>query len=166
MANGKTNTIIIRDETSGGSGSSKNKVTKKDFDENGTLQPKRTSIGNVRKGRPRTGKAVEPNRYRRIYNSTLNKITGGVWERSDRFFRGTNGLLEYGNTVGINILGQFGFNAIYNAFDREYQALKKQAEERNTKDILRIRTGDIRIGNDYEVTRNFFTGRIHYKSNR
>mgnify|MGYP006326368671 CR=1 FL=1 len=50
MATGKTNTIIIRDETKCGSSKSNN-VTRKDFNESGTLKPKRSVTGNKRTGR-------------------------------------------------------------------------------------------------------------------
>lgn len=165
MATGKTNTIIIRDETKGGSSKSNN-VTRKDFDNNGALKPKRNVTGNKRTGRPRTGKSAEPNRYQRLYNSTLNKLTGGRWERGNRFFRAAESFTQFSSDVGATIIGKFVVDKVIDVVLETTRYLTRDAEEKNSKDILRIRTGDMAIGSNYKISTNFFTGRVTYKSNR
>lgn len=157
-----TYTIIIKNKTTG---STRRNITEDDVDSDGTV--KNTSkypSARKSKGRPRTGKAVEHNRFSRIYNSTMNKITGGVWEKANRAGKATKGLLFYSSFVGANILGQFGMNEFF----RQWNAFKQTQQERNEKDALKIRVGaiDLGSGDSYSINRNFFSGRIHYKTNR
>lgn len=151
MADGKVNTIIIKDRTSG---TSAEVVKKSDVKGDGTVETKKTK-------RKVKDDAVEPNRFQRIYNSSLNKLTGGMWEKGNRFYRASTGAFK-GNLVGFTILGQFAFNLVYEQFNNYV----KQSRESNEKDVLRFRTGEKQIGMDYSVTTNFFSGRIKYKNNR
>lgn len=165
MASGKTNTIIIKDETKGSRSNSQN-VTRKDFDASGSLKPKRNVMGGKRTGRPRAGKAAEPNKYQRLYNSTLNKLTGGRWERGNRFFRAAESFTNFGSLVGATIVGKFVVDKVVEVVMELTRDLNRESEEKNAKDILRIRTGDMAIGSNYKISTNFFTGRVTYKSNR
>lgn len=166
MSNSNTNTIIIRDETKGNGGKKNNQVTKKDVGADGTIKPRRSVTSNKRTGRPRTGKAAEPNRYQRLYNSSLNKLTGGRWERANRFFRGASSFSNFGSTVGATIVGKFIVDAVIDEAIKAVNYFTQDAEAKNQKDILRIRTGDLKIGSSYKVSTNFWSGRVTYKSNR
>lgn len=153
MADVKTNTIIIRDETSG----SKKTLTTKDVNIDGTIiNKKRKNLSPI----PSKPPAVEPNRKMRIVNSTLNKMSGGVWERGKRFVKSSIGATG-GNPVGWTTLGQFAFNFGYAI----YQNQKREAQEENEKNILRIRTGSTSLPTSYNISTNFF-GKINYKTNR
>ena len=157
-----TYTIIIKNRTTG---SSKSNITENDISSDGTVK-KNNKLPKARKskGRPRTGKAVEHNRISRIWNSTMNKITGGFWEKANRAGKATKGLLFYSSFVGANILGQFAMNEFF----KQWNAFKQTQMERNEKDALKIRVGaiDLGSGDSYSINRNFFSGRIHYKTNR
>ena len=166
MANVKTNTIIIRDETRGTSSSKQ--VTKKDFTPSGTLKPKRNVITNASRGRPASGTSAELTRFDRArpFTTLFNKLTGGAYERTRRGLRAAENWSLIGYGVGFNLLSKMVIDATTTFAQQFTSNLLNEARDQNNKDSLRFRTGDIRINGDYKVSSNFFTGRVTYKSNR
>lgn len=110
-------------------------------------------------GGNRTG--VDHDRFQRVYTSIGNKFTGGLYEKSVRGLSATKGAIS-GNALGWAVLAQMAINIVMSEVIRP---LHKQAEERNANDILKIRTGAMSVGNNYDLSVNIFTGRKHYKSN-
>lgn len=151
MAEGKVNTIIIKDRTSG---SGQNYVKTSDVKSDGTVEKKKTR-------RKVKDNAVEPNRLQRVYNSSLNKLTGGMWEKGNRFYRAATGAFK-GNMVGTAIIAQFVVNEVY----AQLQNYVKEADEKNQNDILRYRVGDKQLGMNYTGTTHWFSGKIKLKNNR
>lgn len=111
-------------------------------------------------GGNRTG--VEHNKYERAINTTLNRFTGGLWERGSRISKSAYGLLVAGSSVGATILFK---EMLDSTFKYIIEPLQKQAQERNDKDILKIRTGNLTLGANYDMSVNFITGRRKYKNN-
>ena len=156
-----TYTIFIKDKTK----VSSNEITQNNVSSSGTIK-KTTKLPTSRKqkGRPRTGKAVEHNRISRVWNSTANKVTNGFWEKANRAGKSIKGAILYNSGVGYAIIAQFALNEVFKQFDN----YRRTQSERNEKDSLKIRVGalDLGSGDSYSLNRNFWSGRITYKTNR
>ena len=167
MANGSTNTIIIRDETRGTS-KNEQQIKRKDFDNNGTLKPKSGVVTTKSKGRPANPNSAELSKFDRTrpFTPLLNRLTGGAYERGRRSYKSLNNLFQVGYGVGFNILAKEAIDFVSKAISQLVNDFNRETEEKNNKDNLRFRTGDIKMSGDYKVSTNFWTGRRTYKSNR
>lgn len=167
MANGKINTIIIRDETKGGSSGGKN-VTKKDFDKSGKLKPKRDVTGTRKRGRPKGEATADLSKFDRTrpFTTLFNKMTGGMYERGKRGISAAENWNAVGYGPGFNIIAKMVIDAIIKAAETAVNNYVSEANSHNEKETLRFRTGDIKIAGNYKTSTNFWTGKVTYKSNR
>lgn len=152
--------FIVEDKTT------KNIGNNVSFDANGVAKPK---IGAGENIDPYTGsnRGVEHNRYMRVINPVLNRYTGGWWEKGMRVGRGTVGVVDVAKhkgvasaltSVGAIIIVQFAIMETIKWYDK----MKKEANNENQADYLRLKSGSTMLGKDYKITKNFF-GKITYK---
>lgn len=114
---------------------------------------------------------VEHNRKLRAINPLLNKATNGIWEQGMRVGRAAMGLIqvdkETGQLAGISstavaILVAYVFKLITQTQNQAIQRAKKE----NTQNYNQLENGFGAIHGAYEVTENWFDGRITYNQNK
>jgi hypothetical protein len=113
-----------------------------------------------------SNKGVEHNRYMRAFNPILNNLTGGYWEKGNRMFRASGGVIDTAQHsgwksaalgVGAVLIYQFIAMEIFKAI----QKANKEADQSNQANLLKIRSGLQVLGRDYQVQKSLF-GKISY----
>lgn len=133
----------------------------------GAIMPKK-GAGSKHLAYTGSNRGVEHNRYGRVINPLLNKVTGGWWEKGMRVGRGIQGMAETAEISGWNkALVGVGSIVITQLILMEtvkfIEKSIKEANQANQSNLLRIRSGLQVLSRDYQVQKNIF-GKISYKS--
>lgn len=113
---------------------------------------------------------VEHNRKLRAINPMLNKITGGYWEKGMRLGRAGAGLITRNDVTGkygislpaVAIIVALLFHALL-----KYQKSQSQkADEKNKQNFKMLENGFGQINSSYEISTEFWTGRLTYNQNK
>ena len=114
---------------------------------------------------------VEHNRKMRAINPLLNKATNGYWEKGMRLGRAGVGLARNVQEKGIK--GAFAGPAIAIIIAMAIQTVLKiqnyqreVANKQNMQNYKAMENGASAIHGEYEVTRNWWTGKINYNENK
>lgn len=126
--------------------------------------------GNKNKKVKGKGTGVELNRYRRISTTIGNKLTGQMYSRGIRGIRAVTHLVSKNeitgkmqvNGVAIAILIQLVLQLI-GKIDQHFII---QATRENTMNYRKLEVGKNQISNNFDVSTNFFTGKVTYKENK
>lgn len=114
------------------------------------------------------GLGGDATRFMRPINSVMNKATGGYWEQGTRLAKAGYGVVATAEqkgfasamgSVGALIIAQYVLLQAMKEFERQRQIAKKE----NNASFLNLLSGNTQLGNNYSVTRNYFTGKITYK---
>lgn len=113
---------------------------------------------------------VEHNRKMRAINPLLNRATNGYWEQGMRLGRAGLGLVKKNTETGEVKIGGVGWFIIiawaiqtFLKFQRKQIAL---ADKQNTQNYKAMENGVSQIHGQYNVTRNWWNGKINYNENR
>ena len=114
---------------------------------------------------------VEHNRKMRAINPLLNRVTGGAWEKGMRVGRASIGLVKNAQENGIK--GVLSGPALYiiiafiiTMLIKWQQKEIKKAKEQNTQNYKQLENGYGAIHGAYDVSTNFWTGRLTYNQNK
>ena len=113
---------------------------------------------------------VEHNRKLRAINPLLNKATGGYWEKGMRVGRASLGLIQRNTETGkIGLSGPA--IAIIIAFVIQtllkWQSMERQrADNMNSQNYKALENGFGAVRSSYNISSNFFTGRMTYNQNK
>lgn len=113
---------------------------------------------------------VEHNRKMRAINPLINKMTGGAWEKGMRVGRAAIGLVTRNTETGkigisgpaLAILIAFALQTVLKIQNKEIQKAKKQ----NMQNYTQLENGYGAIHGAYEVTSNWWNGRITLNQNK
>ena len=113
---------------------------------------------------------VEHNRKLRAINPLLNKATGGIWEKGMRVGRAGLGLVTRNTETGkIGISGSalaiiiaFAIQLVMKYHNKDIIRANKQ----NMQNYNQLENGYGTIHGAFEVSSNFWTGRITYNQNK
>ena len=114
---------------------------------------------------------VEHNRKLRAINQLGNRMTGGVWEKGMRLGRAGMGLVKVNKDTGefagfsgpaIAIILAFLFKSIFDIQNKQRQ----RAETQNEQNFKALENGFGSVHSEYEISRNFWDGRITYNENK
>ena len=113
---------------------------------------------------------VEHNRKMRAINPLLNKATGGIWEKSMRVGRAGLGLVTRNTETGkigisgpaLAIIIAFIIQTILKVQNKDIVKANKQ----NTQNYNQLENGYGAIHGAYEVTSNWWNGRITLNQNK
>ena len=113
---------------------------------------------------------VEHNRKMRAINPLFNRATGGYWEQGMRVGRAGLGLVKRNTETGEVKIGGVGWAIIIAwviqtilKFQRKQIAI---ADKQNTQNYKSMENGVSQIHGEYQVTRNFWNGKISYNENK
>ena len=114
---------------------------------------------------------VEHNRKMRAINPLINKMTGGVWEKSVRLGRASIGLGK--NVTQGGIKGVLTGPALYIIIALILTTLMKylsneqqKAQKQNAQNFKQMENGIGAMNSQYRVSSNFWTGRLTYNQNK
>ena len=114
---------------------------------------------------------VEHNRKMRAINPLLNRATGGWWEKSTRLGRAGMGLIKVNSQTGafmgfspvaIAILVSFAIQSTLKLQKRHQEIANKQ----NTQNYKALENGYSAIHGEFNVTRNYWDGKLTYNENK
>lgn len=146
----------------------------KDGGTSGRRTAQATDLINPEKGASKSGNGTQhglggdATRFMRPINSVMNKATGGYWEQGSRLVKAGMGVVSTAEqkgfasamgSVGALIIAQYVLLQAMKEFERQRQIAKKE----NNASFLNMLSGNTQLGNNYSVTRNYFTGKITYK---
>lgn len=113
---------------------------------------------------------VEHNRKMRAINPLLNRATHGYWEQGMRLGRAATGLFKTNKETGKVTIGGVGWAIIIAwviqtllKWQRKQIAIADKQNEQNYKSM---ENGVSQIHGQYQVARNFWTGKVNYNENR
>lgn len=113
---------------------------------------------------------VEHNRKLRAINPVINKATNGMWERGMRVGRAGMGLITKNTETGaigvswtaINIIVGTGLLLLLKYLNKA----RVKADKENAQDFKALENGYGALHSEYNVTRNYLTGRVNYNQNK
>ena len=113
---------------------------------------------------------VEHNRKMRAINPLLNKATGGIWEKGMRVGRAGLGLVTRNTETGklgisgpaIAIIIAFIIQTIMKVQNKDIVRANKE----NTQNYIKLENGYGAIHSAYEVTSNWWNGKITLNENK
>lgn len=114
---------------------------------------------------------VEHNRKMRAINPLINRATGGAWEKGTRLTRAGLGLVQVNSETGkfagfsssaIAIIIAFTIQALLKWNSKERQ----KADKANTQNFKMLENGVGAIHGQYQVSADFWTGRLTYNQNK
>ena len=114
---------------------------------------------------------VEHNRKLRAINPLLNRATGGAWEKGMRLGRAGMGLVKVDKQTGefaglsvpaIAIIVAFAIQSILKIQNKQRQ----RAETQNEQNFKALENGFGSVHSEYEISRNFWDGRITFNENK
>lgn len=113
---------------------------------------------------------VEHNRKMRAINPLLNRATGGVYEKAMRVGRAGSGLIQVDTETGAWRLSPVS-KAIILSFiiQTMFKIQKKQrdiANEENSQNYKAMENGMSAVHGEFNVTRNYWDGKINYNENK
>ena len=117
---------------------------------------------------------VESNRKMRAINPLLNKVTGGVWEKSVRITRATAGLVKKNTETGkisfsgpsIAILVAFVLMTVWNAFAKWNAHARQEAEKLNSQNFKAMENGSGTVHGSYKISSSWWAGQLTYNQNK
>ena len=116
------------------------------------------------------GSGVEHNRYMRAVNPVLNKMTGGWYEKGMRLGRAGLGLVQRNTETGgwrlsgVSIAIIIAF--VLQTLIKYQQSQIAIAERKNKQNFKMLENGFGQINSAYEMSANFWTGRLTYNQNK
>ena len=156
--------FIVEQKISGGGGTGRKPTQEGGNKKSPAKKGRMVSIFGGEKG------GVEHNRKLRAINPLINRITGGVWEKSLRVGRAGLGLVQKNTETGaigisgpaIAILIAFAIQTLL-----KWQKVEMQkAQKLNAQNFKQLENGVSAIHSQYKVSTNIFTGRQTYNQNK
>ena len=117
---------------------------------------------------------VEHNRKMRAINPILNKVTGGIWEKSMRLGRASLGLVKKNTQTGkisfsgpsIAIIIAFVLMTVWNGIAKLNQRDRQIAQKNNAQNFKAMENGSGTIHGAYLISTSAWSGRITYNENK
>ena len=156
--------FIVEQKTSGGASGGRKEQTNAPTKKTPSKKGRYVSIFGGEKG------GVEHNRKLRAINPLLNKVTSGYWEKGMRLGRAGLGLVQRNTETGkigfsgpaVAIIIAFVIQTIMKYWNKEIQ----KAQKINAQNYKMLENGTSAIHGSYEVSADFWTGRLTYNQNK
>ena len=158
--------FIVEQKASGGSGDTTKPRASKGAGKKGKNLPL-FGFGGSKGG-------VEHNRKMRAINPILNKVTGGVWEKSTRLARAGAGLVKRNTETGklslsgpsIAIIVAFVLITVWNGIAKWNQRDRANAAKLNAQNFKAMENGSGTVHGAYSIAVNGWSGHISYNENK